>query len=212
MRRALRFLFCFFLVSGVSEVRSLPNQVSEAFSQKVRVLLIMDDDFGVSYKIAVKSILSIKQQFEDFGWDLTVAGVKDTLIPCSWSKDTFGAKKMKTDLKVSVIQDVSEYDAVVVLPGRSHENLIHNQHFLNLIAEANRQGIVIAGWCRGVRLLAAAGVIRDKNIIGHMDYADEYEKAGASYVHFYKKGVREFFDVIPPVADGNIITSFINLF
>lgn len=212
MRQIIRFLFCILLVFEWMPAESRSNPVPETDSQKISVLLIMDDAFGVSYQIAVQEILSIKQQFENFGWDLTVAGVKDTLIPCAWSKDTFGAKSLKTDLKVSVIKDVTEYDAVVVLPGSSHENLICDQHFLNLIAEADRQGLVIAGWCRGVRVLAAAGVVRDKNIIGHMDYADEYDKAGAHYVRFHKKGVREFFDVTPPIADGNIITTVRSLY
>lgn len=212
MRRLWLFTIRLFLLFGLCTGISAQSVSSQINPSDIQVLLIMDDDFGVSYQVEAQNILSIKEQLEGFGWELTVAGVKDTLVPCAWGSETFGTKPFRTDLRVSVIDDVTKYQAVIILPGRSHENLIRNRYVLDLISEADKKGLVLAAWCRGVRLLAAADVVLGKHIIGHMDYADEYKKAGAHYVRFYKKGIREFFDVTPPFADGNIITTVRSLF
>jgi putative intracellular protease/amidase len=181
-------------------------------SRKVKVLLILDDDFGANFLISQNGLLSIKEQFENYGWDLTLAGIKDSLISCDWSRQNTDNQAVKTDLRIQDIETVREYDALVVLPGSSYKNIIGNKRALELIAKANQNNRVIAAWCRGVSVLAAAGILNEKTIIGNMDYADDYENAGARYIHFYKKGVREFDDVTPPIADGNIVTTVRSLY
>lgn len=181
-------------------------------SQKINALLILDDHFGGSFLISDHKVLSIKAQLENYGWDLTIAGVKDTLIPCDWSRENVNNIPLKADIRIKDIKSILDYDALIVLPGSSYKNSIGNKKILGLIAEADKNNLVVAAWCRGVSVLAAAGVLRGKTIIGNMDYADDYENAGAKFIQFHKKGVREFYNVTPPIADGNIVTTVRSLY
>ncbi|MBU8891208.1 MAG: DJ-1/PfpI family protein [Bacteroidales bacterium] len=184
-------------------------------SENIKVLIITDDNYGSSFVYGDEKTKSIKQQFENFGWNITIAAMKDTVIPCEWSKKTFGAEPIIVARKISEIIHPDEFDAVIILPGRGFSNLINNNDFLNFIKNANQEKIIIAAWCRGVRLLAAADIIRNKNIIGHFDYFDEYKAAGANYINYsfrFEDGKKLFTNTTPPIRDGNIITTIRSLY
>jgi len=75
--------------------------------------------------------------------------------------------------------------------------------------------MVIAAWCRGVRLLTAADIIRGKNVIGHFDYFEDYKAAGANYIEYsfkWENGNKIFENVTPPIRDRNIITTVRSLY
>ena len=182
---------------------------------KINVLLVADDSYGSSFVVGDNKIKSIKQQFEEFGWNLIISGVKDTLTPCDWGNHTYGTDKMIVTKKISEIKNISEFDAITVLPGRGFPNLLSNSEMMNLLKKANQEGIIIAAWCRGVQLLATADIIRGKNVIGHFDYFDEYKTAGANYVEYsfiWDNGKKIFQNVTPPIRDGNIITTVRSLY
>ena len=182
---------------------------------RINVLLLADDNYGSSFVVSDNKIKSIKQQFEEFGWNLIISGVKDTLTPCDWGNQTYGTDKMIVTKKISEIKNISEFDAIIVLPGRGFPNLLSNSEMMSLLKEANQKGIVIAAWCRGVQLLATADIIRGKNVIGHFDYFDEYKAAGANYVEYsfiWDNGKKIFQNVTPPIRDGNIITTVRSLY
>ena len=183
--------------------------------ENIKVLLIVDDNYGSSFVSGDEHIKSIKQQFEDFGWKMTIAGLKDTIVPCDWGNKTLGAKPIIVICKISEKINPAEFDAIIILPGRGLPNLINNSVALNLLKRANQEGIIIAAWCRGVRLLAAADIIRGKNIIGHFDYFDEYEAVGANYIKYsfmWDNGKKIFQNVTSPIRDGNIITTVRSLY
>jgi putative intracellular protease/amidase len=191
------------------------NEYQTKPSENIQILLITDDNYGSSYISGNEKVKSIKQQFEEFGWNITIAAMKDTIMPCEWNEKTFGAKPIIVARKISEIKDPGEFDAVIILPGRGFSNLVNNSDFLNFIKKANNEGIIIAAWCRGVRLLAAADIIRDKNIIGHYDYFEEYKAAGANYIEYsfkFEDGKKLFTNATPPIRDGNIITTIRSLY
>ena len=67
---------------------------------------------------------------------------------------------------------------------------------MGLVRRASDEGLVLSAWCRGVRVLAAADVIRGKRVVGHIDDKDAIEEAGGIYVgHDH-----------PPVIDGRLVT------
>jgi len=150
----------------------------------VKILLLMDHDYGAN----VQFIIEI---FERYGWSITTTGLNKTLTSCGY----LGYELFSVDILMTEIDDVSQFDAISVMPGESHELLLSNQTSLNLIKEAVNQDIVVSAWCRGVRVLAEADVIDGKNITGNADYASEYEAAGAI-----------FNELVPPIIDGNIVT------
>lgn len=188
---------------------------AQTVTENPEVLLITDDNYGSSFVYGDEKTKSIKQQFEDFGWNITIAAIKDTVIPCDWGKKTLGTKPLIVSQKISEIKNPTEFDAVIILPGRGFPNLVNNTNVLNFLKKANQEEIIIAAWCRGVRLLAAADIIRGKNVIGHFDYFDEYKAAGANYTEYSFKledGKKIFNNVTPPIKDGNIITTVRSLY
>ncbi len=82
------------------------------------------------------------------------------------------------------------------MPGRSHTNILASQVTLDLIKSTVAEGLIVSAWCTAVRVLAKANVIDGKNVTGDADYRVEYENAGAT-----------FFESVPPITDGNIVTS-----
>ena len=188
---------------------------AQTVTENPEVLLITDDNYGSSFVYGDEKTKSIKQQFEDFGWNITIAAIKDTVIPCDWGKKTLGTKPMIVSQKISEIKNPTEFDAIIILPGRGFSNLVNNTDVLNFLKKANQEEIIIAAWCRGVRLLAVADIIRGKNVIGHFDYFEEYKAAGANYIEYSFKFEDEkkiFNNVTPPIKDGNIITTVRSLY
>ena len=182
---------------------------------KIKVLLVADDNYGSSFVAGDENTKSIKQQFEEFGWNMIISGVKDTLTPCDWGNQTYGTDKMIVTQKISEIKNISEFAAIIILPGRGFPNLLNNTETISLLKKANKDGLIVAAWCRGVRLLAAADIIRGKTVIGHFDYFDDYETAGANFIEYsfmWDNGKKIFQNVTPPIRDGNIITTVRSLY
>ncbi len=150
----------------------------------IEILLLMDDDYGGN----VPHILGI---FERYGWSITTTGLNQTLISCSY----LGFAEFEVDILLTDITDITEYDAISIMPGDSHDSLRTNQSSLDLINSAVSEDLVVSAWCRAVRVLAAADVIDGKNITGNADYEAEYIAAGAT-----------FNELVPPVIDGNLVT------
>jgi putative intracellular protease/amidase len=183
-------LFAFFILPATAQ-----DQTGQTSGKPVRVLLLMDDDYGANYNVDDES-MNIDELITSFGWTYEIAGLKDTLYPCETAVNYFNRGPIAAYLQIAEV-DLSDYDVVMIMPGRSHKNLLQSEATMHLIRDAVSSGKVVAAWCRGVRLLAKADVISGKRITGHMDYLEEYEAAGATYIP----------DNPPPVVDGNIITT-----
>jgi putative intracellular protease/amidase len=173
-----------FVVSSVVSI-SHGNVTTFAESEEpIEVLLVLDHDYGGN----VPHIITI---FERFEWSITTTGLNKTLTSC----DYLGDAVFTVDLLMTEISDISQFDAISIMPGNSHELLRTNQTSLNLINSAVDQDLIVSAWCRGVRVLAAADVISGKNVTGSADFAAEYEAAGATFT-----------SLVPPIIDGNIVT------
>jgi len=204
-RRIIRglagFGVCLLIISGTATFGQTPEAGEEG---SPRILLLADDLWGANWNIEDEKP-NIKEFFLSYGWELDLASVKAELAPCAFARKATGVESLKMDRLVSEVSSVKDYDAVVILPGQSHRNLINDPETLALLREAAREGIVLAGFCRGVRLLSQAGVVRNRRITGHPDYAQEYINAGAEFIGF--KDIEEKSDAPPPVVDGNLITT-----
>ncbi len=207
----MRTIIYFFTLIAVLSLNIIPFPVNAEGNNEIKVLLLMDQNYGSSYNVGDGKIESIKSILEGYGWVLETAALSDKIAPCPWAKDNFKIETLKPEKNLIQI-DIKEYDVVMVMPGRMYKNLIGNQTVLELIRTAVKRKKVVAAWCRGVKLLSAAGVIKGKTIIGNIDYAEDYKDAGANYINFHKTGIREFKDVTPPIADGNIITTVRSLY
>jgi len=184
-KKLLRLFLLIFFVSVLTFRTNNYFRVN-SYNDPIQILVIVDDDYGAN-------VFPIIQQFEDFGWNVTVAGLKKTLTSCLFiDYDT-----METEVILTDISDVTVFDALSVLPGNSHVNLLANQTALDLIKAADEANLVISGWCKAVRVLAYADVLDGHNVTGHANFISDYEAAGATYVG----------DDVLPVIDDNIVTS-----
>ncbi|MFH1196335.1 MAG: DJ-1/PfpI family protein [bacterium] len=163
---------------------------------QIKVLIVLPGQYGANYYLN-------KDNFERFGWDITITGLTNYVQPCPVYAGPLGCPNVKTDILIPDITDVTEYDCVVVMSATTWtttppcNDLINNQAAINLIQSAVNAGIVVAATCTGVRVLASAGVINGKNVTGNPKYSGEYTAAGANFV-----GKNHY-----PVIDGNIVTT-----
>jgi hypothetical protein len=162
--------------------------------EPVRALVLLANNFGANSFI-------IRDKFEEFGWELTLTGLTQTVQPCPSYAVGLGAQPLTVDVLVSDVEDVSEYNCLLIVPasvfaGNPFADVLASQEALDLVVLAVEHNLAVAAWCAGVRVLAAADVIDGKSVTGHPDFQTEYEAAGATYL-----GPR-----LPPVTDGTIVT------
>ncbi len=164
------------------------------YSQQTKILILLPENYGANYHLN-------RDNFENFGWEVVVAGTSNNITPCPVYAQPLGCPAIVPDILVSEIIDISNYDCITIMSG-SHwagnpcGDFISNTTTIKLIQEAVKKNIPVAAWCTGVRVLAAAAVISGKNVTGNRNYSNEYSNAGANYLG----------KNILPVIDGNIIT------
>jgi len=146
----------------------------------MRMLLLWGDLHGANCTMSTRK-LSIVDKFRRYGWELTSAAATKTVAPCGFARER-GAKAIEMDCTIDELGDVSEYDGLSVLPGPAHRGLIDSAAALEWIRRAADAGLVVSGWCRGVRVLAAADVLRGKRVVAHIDDKDAIERAGGEFV------------------------------
>ncbi len=160
----------------------------------VHMLLLVGDRIGANCLSGGRK-LSILEKFQKYGWRTTLAGVGESVQPCPYAQ-SLGLQAPAIDCRVDEIDDIHTYDGLCVLPGPTHKGLIESDAAMALIKEASEAKLVISAWCRGVRVLAAADVIRGKHVVGHSDDQEIIEQAGGIFVgHDH-----------PPVIDGALVT------
>jgi putative intracellular protease/amidase len=176
---------------GAKGVRVAKKQGEQ---RAVRFLLLVGDRIGVNCT-SNENKLSILEKLRRYGWDVTLAGTERVVHPCAYAAER-GAVPLDVDCTIDEVGDITGYDGLSVLPGPSHAGLIGSSEALRLIRRASDAGLVISAWCHGVRVLAAADVIRGKRIVGHIADKDVIERAGGIFVgHDH-----------PPVTDGRLVT------
>lgn len=160
----------------------------------VRILLLVGDMVGANCT-SNENKLSIIEKFRRYGWSVTLAGAERVIRPCAYAVER-GEVPLDMDCTIDEIGEASGYDAVSILPGPSHQGLCKSKAVLRFLRDATAADLVISAWCHGVRVLAAADVLRGKRVVGHAADREVIEAAGAIYVgHDH-----------PPVTDGRLVT------
>ncbi len=94
--------------------------------------------------------------------------------------------------------DVARYDALMIAGGRAPEYLRLNPRVIDVVREFAASGKPIAAVCHGAQLLAAADVIRGRNISCYPACAPEVKLAGADFADIA---------VDAAVTDGQFVTA-----
>jgi len=188
-------------VTTLAKIRTYKN-APPPMPEEARVLVILPAEVGGNFNFDYRHGLlgpvrhSIHNQMRDLGWELTLTAMQTVVDSCHESGAQLGARSVRVDRLLTEIESFQAYDAVTIMPGRGYERLLGDRAVLARLARAERRGVVVSAWCRGVQVLAAAGVVQGRRVTGHDDYADLYAQAGAHYLG----------PDTPPVIDGNIVT------
>jgi putative intracellular protease/amidase len=168
----------------------------------VNALLILPDQYGANYYLN-------KDDFEELGWNITIAGVKKHITPCASFAELQKCRNVTADVLISEVEDISNYDVLAIMQstqfsftGPPYGDLLESRKTLELIASANDDGLVIFAPCIGVKVLAAAGILDGVDVTGKITYKNDYEEAGANYLGAPHS----------PVIDGNIVTGVRGLY
>ena len=94
--------------------------------------------------------------------------------------------------------DVVKYDALMIAGGRAPEYLRLNARVIEIVQQFAAADKPIAAVCHGAQLLAAADVIRGKNISCYPACSPEVKLAGGNYADIA---------VDQAVTDGNFVTA-----
>jgi putative intracellular protease/amidase len=187
MRRLNVFIAVLLLAVAVSG--------SAVFAENVKILIVIPDHYGANYFLALND-------FERIGWDITTTGVNQFCNPCQSYAAGLLCPSIPVDLRIANIPDVTVYDIVLVTSGSFYDgnacgDLIASPEAMQLLVDANEAGMVVAGYCTGVRALAASGILSGVPVTGNPNYASEYIAAGATWLG----------PQLPPVVSGNIVTT-----
>lgn len=160
-------------------------------AENIKALVIFPNQFGANSYF-------ILEKLEEFGWEITTTGVNSVIQPCFWGDP------VTVDVTIPEVDNITDYDCVVLCPMRWWQNptnaygdIINSPEAIDLFTTANEAGLILFATCAGVRVFAVADIIDGVNITGNANYQSEYIAAGGNFV-----GAN-----IPPVIDGNIVTS-----
>jgi len=94
--------------------------------------------------------------------------------------------------------DVGQYDALMIAGGRAPEYLRLNPRVIAIVREFKEAGKPIAAVCHGAQILAAADVIRGRNISCYPACSPEVKLAGADFADIA---------VDAAITDGQFVTA-----
>ena len=198
MSKKIRLLAALVLIAAVAFATFLAGQGCDRVhaARSKEVLFIIPHFWGVNYYL-------LQDVVDQYGWNVTLSGLSESVEVCAAFAAPRGAVSMSVDTLLKDISDISQYDAVVIQTCSQFSgvepcaDLLADTHTVSLLKAADEQNIPIMASCAGVRLLAEAGLITGKRVIGSKHFQEEYEQAGATYL-----GVD-----FSPVIEGGIITS-----
>ena len=94
--------------------------------------------------------------------------------------------------------NVEDYDALVIPGGRAPEYLRLNKEVIAMVQHFSNTNKPIAAICHGAQLLAAADVIKGKNVSAYPACSPEVTLAGGTYADI---------EVTEAETDGNLVTA-----
>jgi uncharacterized delta-60 repeat protein len=161
----------------------------------IHALLVLPDGLGPNWYLNADN-------FETYGWAITLTGVEEMIDPCPSAVNWYGLPGIEVDVLVEDVTDVSPFQVVAIMPAtkkvaNAYGDLLGSPAALSLLGLADQAGKALYATCGGVRVLAAAAVLDGHQVTGEAQYEAEYKTAGAIYLG----------EGIPPVMDGNIVTS-----
>lgn len=189
-KRILPFLVLILMCSGFN---SFPQTSTNRDDNSVKVLLLCPDRLGANFNFNIDDM-------EEYGWDLTIAGIDKSISPCPWGAG-LGLQTLVADTIFTDITEPGYYDVVAIQPsywrsGTPYGDVRGDQGALDLIAQGLDEEVVTWASCAGPVVLADADVLEGVRVQAQPAVSGELIAAGAIYVG----------EKILPVIDKNIVT------
>ena len=128
-------------------------------------------------------------RLREAGCAVTIVGPK--------AGETYASKHgypAKSDTAASDVT-AGHFDAIVIPGGYSPDHMRRHKPMVDLVAEAARQGKVVAAICHGPWMLCSAKCLRGRRVTGFFAIRDDVENAGGIW------------EDAACVHDGNLVTS-----
>ncbi|MCF7913112.1 MAG: DJ-1/PfpI family protein [Candidatus Cloacimonetes bacterium] len=179
-------IYLLLLILGFTVILSAAN---------VQALFIIPDNYGANYYCYLETCSKM-------GWQITTAAVSEVVTPCPNYAGLLGCGNVTVDALISEINDPGEYDCIMLMSSTSVSgnpcyDLLNDVDTLVLLGLADAEDVVIWAGCSAIRVLASAGLVNGVNVQCPTSYNGELTAAGANIVG----------SKIPPVIDGNIVTT-----
>jgi len=200
-RPALILCLCLVMSLLISACRG--DGPKQPLTTGINLLLLVARDYGLNY-------FYNKDIFELFGWNLIRTGSLDVIPACPPVADQIGLKPVIPDLSISEITRKENHSGIALMPAAGSYNpvpqpfgdILDSSEAMDLIRKASTEGLVVSAVCAGVRVLAAAGLLEGKRVVGSPRFKEEYEKAGAEFLG----------QDHPPSIQNNIVTGARDLY
>ncbi|TVR98471.1 MAG: DJ-1/PfpI family protein [Rhodospirillales bacterium] len=165
-------------------------------------ILMIVGDFGEDYEIMVpfQALQMVGHVVHAVCPDKASGDNIATAIHDFEGQQTYSEKRGHNFALNASFAEVNErdYDALVIPGGRAPEYLRLNSRVLEMIRHFAQAGKPIAAICHGAQLLAAAEVIKGKQVSAYPACAPEVGLAGGHYADIAMDGA---------VTDGNLVTA-----
>ncbi|MFW9924122.1 MAG: DJ-1/PfpI family protein [Candidatus Thorarchaeota archaeon] len=184
MRGGIRKISLIFLICSMLLIGTVKIQVKST-NEEVKILCFIENGFGESYYIN-------KDFLESYNYSIITASTSGYVYGCN----NFGKDVPDTypDILVSSISDndILTYDCIFIPSGGHWGTVITRSRILEIIQIAHEEGILLAGICTGMIVLAYADVLEDVNVAKN-DHALSYLlNAGANITNddvVYDQGI-----------------------
>ena len=167
-----------------------------------RKILILAGDFVEDYEIMVpfQTLLTFGYQVDVVCPDKSAGDTIRTAIHDFEGDQTYSEKPGHNFALNANFADINPatYDGLLVPGGRSPEYLRLNARVCEIVSEFAAAGKPIAAICHGLQLLAAAGVLKERECTAYPACAPEVRLAGGTYIEASIDGVH---------VEGNLVTS-----
>ncbi|WP_445938999.1 DJ-1/PfpI family protein [Pseudomonas sp.] len=149
-------------------------------------ILMLVGDYAEDYEVMVpfQALLMVGHQVHAVCPDKTAGQSVRTAIHDFEGEQTYSEKPGHNfALNFDFAQVKADaYDALVIPGGRAPEYLRLNEQVLALVQAFDKAGKPIAAVCHGAQLLAAAGVLKDRECSAYPACASEVKLAGGQYI------------------------------
>jgi protease I len=147
-------------------------------------ILILTGDGGESYET-----LYALHRFQEEGWTAEIAAPSKRRLHLvlhdfepGW--DTYIERQPGYGASAHLrIADVKwkKYDAVLLIGGRAPEYLRNDPKVLKIVIEMAAAGKFIFSICHGIQILAAAGLVKDREVTCYINCRNEVDTAGGKF-------------------------------